>query len=60
MKTVISEDRIGRFAELDHAVVDEVRAFIETGQEEKRPDGATLLRRLGTTLLASIRLSRPS
>jgi hypothetical protein len=60
MKTVISEDRIGRFAELDHTVVEEVRAFIETGQEEKQPTRAVSLRELGATLLASIRLSRPS
>jgi hypothetical protein len=60
MKTVISEDRIGRFAELDHTVVEEVRAFIETGQEEKQPARTASLRQLGATLLASIRLSRPS
>ena len=60
MGTIIAEDRIARFAELDHAVVEEVRALIETGQEERPPARATLLRRLGITLLASIRLSQPS
>jgi hypothetical protein len=30
MKTVIANDRVGRFAELDHAVVEEVQVIMET------------------------------
>ena len=29
MKTVIANDRIGRFAELDHTVLEEVRVIME-------------------------------
>lgn len=64
MKTVIADDRINRFAELDHAVVDEVRVMVETGTSEPanqdtEPRGWRLSR-LYTALLASIRLSPPS
>ena len=57
MRTVIAEDRIARFAELDHAVVEEVRILAEAAHEAPRRE--SVLRRL-TTLLASIRLSQPS
>ena len=61
MKTVIAEDRIGRFAELDHAVIEEVRAIVESVAEAPLPErGVSGLRRLCATLLASIRLSQPS
>jgi len=60
MKTVIAENRIGRFAELDHAVVEEVRAIAETATEEALPERSTVFKWLRTTLLASVRLSQPS
>ena len=65
MNTVITGDRIGRFAELDHAVRDELQAIVETGTavaatEERRAARRGSLGRLLTTLRASIRLSRSS
>jgi hypothetical protein len=63
MKTVIAEDRVNRFAELDHTVVDEIRVMAETGTSEAAaaPDSARgRLARLYTSLLASIRLSPSS
>jgi hypothetical protein len=62
MKTVIAEDRVRRFSELDHAVLEEVRAIVETGAADEPHAGTKLrtLQRLLTTLRASIRLSRPS
>jgi hypothetical protein len=63
MKTVIAEDRINRFAELDHTVVDEVRIMVETGTSESAANQNAvrgLLARFCTSLLASIRLSPPS
>jgi hypothetical protein len=64
MKTVIAEDRINRFAEIDHTVVDEVRVMVETGTSEPAAASAAAapgrLARLYTSLLASIRLSSPS
>jgi len=63
MKTVIAEDRINRFAELDHTVVDEVRIMMETGTSEPPANQNAvrgMLARLYTSLRASIRLSPPS
>lgn len=64
MKTVIADDRINRFAELDHTVVDEVRVMVETGTSEPANQDTEArgwrLSRLYTALLASIRLSPPS
>jgi hypothetical protein len=60
MGTVIAEDRIARFAELDHTVVEEVRVLAETVPQEPAPRRESMMRRLRTTLLASIRLSQPS
>jgi hypothetical protein len=65
MTTVISGDRVQRFAELDHAVIDEVRAIVEVdagGDTAERRPGATrrALRRLLTTLRASTRLFQAS
>jgi hypothetical protein len=65
MKTVIADDRINRFAELDHTVVEEVRVIMEACTAEPPAAGTSAIRgrrlaRLYTTLLASIRLSSPS
>jgi hypothetical protein len=30
MKTVIANDRIGRFAELDHTILEEIRVILES------------------------------
>ena len=62
MNTVIAGDRIGRFAELDHAVRDELQAIVETGAaiaaaEERTAAPRLALRRLLTTLRAGMRLS---
>jgi hypothetical protein len=62
MRSII-QDRAGRFAELDRAVAEEVRALTETMSQEPSPPRDSALRRLGTTLLAnlaSIRLSQAS
>jgi hypothetical protein len=60
MTTVISEDRLGRFAELDHEILEEVRAIVETeaGDTVQRQPAAPrrVLTRLLTTLRATIRL----
>jgi hypothetical protein len=61
MKTVISDDRVSRFAELDEAVMEEVRAIVEAGNDEAVPTRGTAalhraLERLGTRLKAGIRL----
>jgi hypothetical protein len=65
MKTVIANDRIGRFAELDHTVLEEVQAIMESpaadeaGQETTdhaaRPGGW-----LRTTLQKAVRARRAS
>jgi hypothetical protein len=64
MMTVIAEDRIGRFAELDQAVVEEVRVLMETGASEAaaRRDAGPLHHALGRlhTLLAHLRLCHAS
>ena len=60
MGTVIAEDRIARFAELDHTVVEEVRALAETVPQEPTPRRDSMMRRLRATLLGTIRLSQPS
>jgi hypothetical protein len=64
MKTVIAEDRINRFAELDHTVVDELRVMVEISTSEladnQSAEARGRLARLYTTLLASIRLSPSS
>ena len=61
MTTVISEDRLGRFAELDHEVLEEVRAIVETADGsavQRSPSTARrTLERMLTTLRATIRLS---
>ena len=62
MTTVISEDRLGRFAELDHEVLEEVRAIVETedgSAVQRSPSTARrALERMLTTLRATIRLSQ--
>jgi hypothetical protein len=64
MTTVISEDRLGRFAEVDHEVLEEVRAIVEAedGSAIQRSPGAArrALQRMLTTLRATIRLSQRS
>ncbi|HEX2117469.1 MAG TPA: hypothetical protein VHM01_23955 [Alphaproteobacteria bacterium] len=65
MTTVISGDRVQRFAELDHAVMEEVRAIVEIDADDRaaepRADAThRALRGLLTTLRASIRLFRAS
>jgi hypothetical protein len=65
MTTVISGDRVQRFAELDHAVLEEVRAIVEIdasghAAEQSRGGPHRAVRRLLTTLRASIRLFQAS
>jgi hypothetical protein len=63
MKTVIAEDRINRFAEIDHTVVDEIRIMVETGTSEPPANQNAvrgILARLYISFWASIRLSPPS
>jgi hypothetical protein len=65
MTTVISGHRVQRFAELDHAVLAEVRAIveIEAGDRAVQRGGNTLRRaveRLLTTLRVSTRLFQAS
>jgi hypothetical protein len=64
MMTVISEDRLGRFAELDHEVLEEVRAIVETeagdGVERQPVPARRVLTRFLTTLRATIRLRQAS
>ena len=65
MTTVISGDRVQRFAELDHAVLAEVRAIVETeaddGAVQRRGDTVRrAVERLLTTLRARTRLFQAS
>lgn len=65
MNTVIASDRVGRFAEIDHAVVEELQAIVETAalavpSAAPIPARPGLLARFGATLRASIPLSRRS
>jgi hypothetical protein len=61
MTTVISDDRVSRFAELDHAVLEEVQAIVETGAAESQDSAMrSAVRRLLTTLRASVRLPQRS
>lgn len=55
MKTVIANDRIGRFAELDHTVLEEVRAIMESPAAGEAVEAARPLDRLYATLQKAVR-----
>jgi hypothetical protein len=65
MKTVIANDRIGRFAELDHTVLEEVQAIMESpAADAAGQDAADHVARpagwLRTTLQKAVRARRAS
>ncbi len=61
MKTVIANDRIGRFAELDHTVLEEVRVIMESPTADQAvAAAATPLDWLCTTLQKAVRPGRAS
>ncbi len=62
MKTVIANDRIGRFAELDHTVLEEVQAIMESPAADEAGQEATARSSgwLRTTLQKAVRARRAS
>jgi hypothetical protein len=60
MKTVIANDRIARFAELDHAVLEEVRVIMESPAVDEAAEGARPFDRLCTALQKAVRPARAS
>ena len=60
MKTVIANDRIGRFAELDHTVLEEVRAILELPAADEAVEAVRPFNRLRTTLEKAVRPARAS
>jgi hypothetical protein len=65
MKTVIANDRIGRFAELDHTVLEEVRVIMESPAADETVEAASdhaarPLDRLRATLQKAVRPARTS